>query len=605
MSVNKPQAHVGTHRNRANRSTWGFEDTRYSVNAAGNLEISGSRYCTSGQELPSLFLWAKSALGLKDDTFAVPQPSLYPPRLLPATINEDFIKRVTAEVLQDKEQLSQEKTVRIRHGHGQTQQEIYGLNFSSKTVGRVPDVVVFPAGVEEVWRLVQLATECDVCMIPFGGGTNVSQALRCPATEARMIISVDMQRMARIRWVDKVNRLACIEAGAVGQVIEHNLGEKGFCLGHEPDSIEFSTLGGWIATKASGMKRLRYGNIEDLVMDVEAVTAAGVWPFAPALVPRDSVGANPKHLLFGSEGTTAIITAAIVKLQPLPSVRTYDCLLFSSFETGVQFMQAMSQASRHVQPASLRLVDSAQLQLSQALRPRPGRAGQVKQRLQTAYLQYVQRFKFSETVACTLLFEETLEEIRSQQRLVHKTSRSFHGLHAGTQSGRHGYELTFSIAYLRDFIMRYGIFGESFETSCPWTKVNALRRQVRERVAKEHRVRDLPGRPFLSCRISQVYETGATVYFYLGLYMVDVKDPSGVYAEIEAAARDEILKCGGSLSHHHGVGKLRQRFLRRAVTDMSLTLNAKIKREIDPGNIFGCGNLLTTSNDVLCLDNGV
>jgi len=133
-------------------------------------------------------------------------------------------------------------------------------------IGRVPDAIVYPETEDQVISLVQVASSHGACLMPFGGGTNVSEALECRHDELRTIISVDMRRMNRVLWIDTVNRMACIEAGAVGRHIMTDLEGYGYTMGHEPDSIEFSTLGGWIATNASGMKKNKYGNIEDEIL---------------------------------------------------------------------------------------------------------------------------------------------------------------------------------------------------------------------------------------------------------------------------------------------------------------------------------------------------
>src|SRR6185503_989701 len=138
----------------------------------------------------------------------------------------------------------------------------------------------------------------------------------------RTIVCVDLRRLDRILWIDRTNRMACIQAGAVGRHLQSRLAAHGYALGHEPDSIEFSTLGGWIATNASGMKKNRYGNIEDLVIDVHAITPCGELTRS-TLAPRESVGSEPQQLLFGSEGSLGIITRAVVKIFPLPEVQRY------------------------------------------------------------------------------------------------------------------------------------------------------------------------------------------------------------------------------------------------------------------------------------------
>src|SRR5690606_23937493 len=265
-----------------------------------------------------------------------------------------------------EDQLSEDPLTRLRHGHGHTQEEMYAIKYGR--LERVPDLVVYPSEDAQVERLVEAAVRHDVVLIPYGGGTNVTLALRCRPEEARPIVSVDMSRMNRVLWIDPVDRVACIQAGAVGRHIVEVLARHGFTMGHEPDSIEFSTLGGWIATHASGMKKNRYGNIEDLVLDVRVVTPRGVLE-RPAVHPRESVGAaDARRLVLGSEGGLGIVTRAVVKVFPLPEARVYGSIVFPDFESGVRFLYALQQ--RGELPASVRLVDNLQFQLSQMLKPR-------------------------------------------------------------------------------------------------------------------------------------------------------------------------------------------------------------------------------------------
>src|SRR5207244_6970496 len=141
-------------------------------------------------------------------------------------------------------------------------------------LGRVPDLVVYPETEAQVTNLIETAKKHNVSLIPYGGGTNVTDALRCQPHERRTVVSVDMRRMNRILWIDRENMMACIEAGAGGRHIMAELKKHGLTMGQEPDSVEFSTLGGWIATNASGMKKNRYGDLEDLVLDVRVATDA-------------------------------------------------------------------------------------------------------------------------------------------------------------------------------------------------------------------------------------------------------------------------------------------------------------------------------------------
>jgi alkyldihydroxyacetonephosphate synthase len=447
--------------------------------------------------------------------------------------------------------------------------------------------VVWPASEEQVEVLVRAAQQHGVCLIPYGGGTNVTDALRCPEDEERVIACVDMARMNRVLWIDPVNQMACIQAGAVGRQIQTELAAHGFSLGHEPDSVEFSTLGGWIATFASGMKKNRYGNIEDLVLDLRAVTAQGTLG-RTAVAPRESTGVDARRVLFGSEGSFGIVTSAVVKIFPLPELQKYGSILFQDFQDGVGFLDALERAGG--KPASVRLVDNLQFQFSHALKPAAAGLRALRSRLERLYVTRLRGFDPGRMVACTLVFEGSREEVRAQEARTYALARQHGGLAAGAENGKRGYQLTFAIAYIRDFMMGQWILAESFETSVPWSRVLGLCHNVKQRLWQEHAKRNLPGKPFVTCRVTQLYETGVCVYFYFGYYYKGVQHPTRVYAEMEAAAREEVLRCGGSLSHHHGVGKLRQRFLPEIQSPASLESVRAAKRALDPGNVFGCGN---------------
>lgn len=354
---------------------WGFRDTRFEARPDGVVVLTGSRYELSGQELPDLLPWAKRTI---HPDFAPSNLNLphYPPAIPDPVRNGAFLEDVSK--ILSAGQRSEDAEIRLRHGHGHTLEEMWAIKFAS--IPRVPDLVVWPADEAQVESLVQAALRHDVVLVPYGGGTNVTEALVCPAGERRMIVSVDMARMNRVVWIDPVNRLACIQAGAVGRHITQTLADHGFTMGHDPDSVEFSTLGGWVATHCSGMKKNRYGNIEDLVLDVSVVTARGRLERSP-VVPRESVGSSDvRRFVFGSEGCLGIVTSAIVTIFPLPEAEVYGSIVFPDFETGVRFLYDLEQEGNV--PASVRLVDNLQFQLSQMLKPRATGWKAIEGRLQ-------------------------------------------------------------------------------------------------------------------------------------------------------------------------------------------------------------------------------
>jgi alkyldihydroxyacetonephosphate synthase len=396
-----------------------------------------------------------------------------------------------------------------------------------------------------------------------------------------------MTRMNRVLWIDKKNQMACIQAGAVGRHIMAELKQYGVTMGHEPDSVEFSTLGGWIATNASGMKKNRYGNIEDIVLDVTVATAAGTLERA-ACAPREAVGLDLRRLMFGSEGTLGIVTSAIVKIFPLPELQEYGSVLFPTFEDGFAFMYELEREA--VPPASVRLVDNLQFQFGLALKPASSGMGVWKSKLEKLFVTKIKGFEPFKMVACTLVFEGTRQEVAQQQSDLYRIAARHRGMKAGAENGRRGYQLTYSIAYIRDFLMNYYIIAESFETSVSWTDALKLCENVKRRLHDEYSRRELPGKPFVTARITQVYRTGVCIYFYFGFYYKGIPNPQHVYLELENIARDEILNSGGSLSHHHGIGKLRRAFLPRIMSPAALEWKKELKKSLDPRDIFGAGN---------------
>jgi alkyldihydroxyacetonephosphate synthase len=453
-------------------------------------------------------------------------------------------------------------------------------------IERAPDLVVYPESEAQVMQLVQLAQTHKVVLVPFGGGSNVSHALMLPSGESRAVVSVDMRRMNRILTLDKENCVAHIEAGIYGQDLQAALEKEGYTLGHEPDSIEFSTLGGWIATRSSGMKKNRYGNIEDLVLDVRLVTANGV--ISGSAMPRESMGIDPRVLALGSEGNLGIICSAWVKVFPLPEVREFDSVLFHDFAAGLAFMHDLSKHPPY--PASARLLDNFQFQFGQALKPEIEGWKKTKSHLERRLVTGLLGFKPDQMCAFTLLYEGSREDVRLQQARVAKLAQKHKGFRAGGENGKRGYQLTFAIAYIRDFMMRLGIMAESFETSVPWSKLAAMCEAVRACVLREHKKLGLPGNPIISWRVTQIYHSGAAVYFYLGTLANGIEHPAEAFAVLEYAARATILAHGGSISHHHGVGKLRAGFVGQVKTEAGLGVLAAAKAHLDPQDIFAIHN---------------
>eukprot|EP01137_Pigoraptor_chileana_P019586 Opistho-2@80798 len=560
---------------------WGYADSKFQLNSNGQVELTGTRYSLGGQELPHLREWMEHVCDVRLDQRSESGP---PPTVPEPIRNEGFIREISGEL----KLISFDSQDRLFRSHGHTCYEIFALR--NGVVGRVPDVVVWPTSHAQVEVLMAAATRHNVCVIPFGGGTSVSRAVECPANEKRMIVSLDTTEMCNILWIDKESLMARVEAGIIGQDLERRLAAEGLCSGHEPDSMEFSSLGGWISTRASGIKKNVYGNIEDIVVRVRMVTPTGTIE-KNCQVPRMSIGPDVNHFVMGSEGILGVVTEATIKVRPLPKVRRYGSAVFPDFESGVAAMREV--ALRRCAPASIRLVDNQQFQFSHALKPHP--SSSIQSLIDAAkkfYVTKIKGFKPDELCAMTLLFEgETEEEVAAQQKRIYDIATRHAGLPAGEENGKRGYFLTFVIAYLRDIGFDHNFIAESFETSVPWSHTLQLCRNVKA-VIRDSCARRGIAKPFVSCRVTQTYDTGSCVYFYFGFVYTGLSDPIGIYHEIEEEARAEVLANAGSASHHHGIGKLRMQYVTDTLSEGGVEMLRAVKERIDPKNIMGAQNLI-------------
>ncbi|KAL7554380.1 hypothetical protein ACHAWF_017846 [Thalassiosira exigua] len=577
---------------------WGYQDSYFVLNVKPNgskfVTMKGTRYSISGKPLMGLVGFIEEELNVAIDPSSQTFPACQVLQNVPGSeLGDEDISEIIALLGGDIGRVSLRSIDRARHGTGHTQEDMYDLRtciFRS----RLPDAVVWPQTETEVRALVSLAIRNNWCLIPFGGGTNVTHSTHCPnkATDPRPMISVDMKLMCRILWVNEEDGLAHVEAGITGAELIQSMAKLGFTIGHEPDSYEFSTLGGWIATKASGMKQNKYGNIEDIIKEVYIVGTGG--PIShkhkteKTSVGRSSIGVEMKSLILGSEGCCGIIVRAVLKIWPIASSKSYESVILPDFDAGLKFMKDISKM-RSMKPASVRLLDNEQFRLGQALKESPP-AFQSLRTFASKRIGYFMSFSDKLVVCVTMAFEGTSDEVKMQKKHIRNLASTHGGILAGSTNGRAGYDLTFTIAYLRDFALNYNILGESFETFAPWSKVADVIAATKNRIVSEHKRRALPGTPFVCCRITQLYDDGACIYFYFCMQTSGVAEPSSTFSAIEKSARQVILDNGGSLSHHHGVGKLRSSFVEQIYSQGYIDSVIAVKKALDPTNTFGARN---------------
>ncbi|GAB6022707.1 hypothetical protein CHUAL_006803 [Chamberlinius hualienensis] len=565
---------------------WGYVDSLFEYKhkydeADSYVFFKGDRYGLGQLPLPNLIPVAKRLVGL-DVNHQIARPS--PPDPVEPMINQEFIETVKEKNIL----ISTNFMDRLMRSHGQSCTELWDIRHG--TLERYVDAVVWPRNHQDVLSVISIATSCGVVIIPVGGATNVSGALKCPSNETRMVVALDTTQMCQLLWINEDNLTAHFQAGVVGQDLEKILEAKGYCCGHEPDSIEFSTLGGWVATRAAGIKRHLYGNIEDIVVHVKMASTIGTVE-RNCLAPRISSGPDLHHFILGSEGTLGVVTEVTIKIRPLPAMKLYGSYVFSCFEHGVHFLRDI--AKQKLMLASVRFVDNLQLQLGKALKSEESFLNGILQKLKMSYLVNVKGFDLEKICLATLLFEGDKDSINYNYDKIHAIATKYGGIAAGEENGKIGYRLTYVIAYIRDLSTQFYILGDSFETAVPWDRVIPLCQNVKARICEEYAKRKLRHH-FASCRITQAYDAGVCVYFYSGFcyHNSQLKNPAQDYEDVERIARQEVLDNGGSISHHHGVGKLQKTFLQKFISKPGMELLKAVKEKIDPQNIFANGNLM-------------
>lgn len=361
----------------------------------------------------------------------------YPPRVE----NPEFC----AELDIEKIDYSLDFDDRFFRCRGQSARDLYVLRFGK--FKRIPDIVIYPKCHEEVEVVVKLANKYLSVIIPFGGGTNITLALNYTKTEnTRFFISLDTTQMNRILWIDRTSMLACIESGIAGKDMEDALEKKGLTVGHEPDSLEFSTLGGWVATRSSGMKQQTYGNIEHIVTKVTMATSVGTLE-KKYLGPRTSIGPDFDHIIIGSEGTLGVITNIIVKVHPLPEVRRCGSIMFPDFEAGTNFMYEISKL--RTKPSSLRLVDNTHFQLGQALHNNSSFVGELVDDLKRFLGTYLFFYNLNKISLATYVIEGKKKDVDAIEDKLKDAAWRFWGVTAGPKYAARAYLMTFCVCYVR------------------------------------------------------------------------------------------------------------------------------------------------------------
>ncbi len=492
--------------------------------------------------------------------------------------------RVALQTILGREGFSQEAGDRIGHAYGKSYRDLIRLRRGE--VPHPPDAVLWPRTHDEVQRVLDFATARGWAVIPFGGGTSVVGGVEVPPhLSDRIFLSLDLARLNRVLEVDPLSRLARVEAGILGPDLEAALQAQGMTLGHYPQSFEFSTLGGWVATRSAGQQSTKYGKIEAMVAGLRVATPRG--PLVVKALPARATGPDLNGLIVGSEGIYGIITEVSVRIHPVPARRDYRGVLLPSFERGVELIRALVQSG--MQPATARLSDTAETEALMAMSKSP------KSPLQAALERFAKRFLMRGPAAaspsrCMLIlgYEGSQAEVLASWERARSLIRDHEGLPVGSSPGVSWYRNRFELPYLRDTLLDHGVMVDTFETSATWAKLPELYAQIRS--ATQSALEREAGRGHVMCHLSHAYQDGASLYFTFTSRQAE--DALAQWLAVKRAATDAILAGGGALSHHHSVGLDHAPWMAQEIGETGLMALDGIKRALDPRDCMNPGKLL-------------
>lgn len=526
-------------------------------------------------ERPHLWPWIERELGAKHEgKQAIVQ--LEAIKLSEAVINQDFVQELTLVLPGKNLRTSHEE--RVSHSYGKSYPDL--LRIRRGFVRRSPDLVVYPESHTEVQSLVRLALKHRVKLIAFGGGTNIVGALEVK-DPAGMTVSVDMRSMRRLLKIDKVSQLATFEAGILGPKLEEELNKAGYSLGHFPDSFEFSTLGGWIATRSAGMQSDEYGKIENMVSGLRTVSTDGESEFRS--FPSTSAGPDLKQLFIGSEGAFGIITEATVKVHALSEEKIAIGFLFPTFKDG---LAAITQLYRkRIHATMIRLQDESETDLAFNIKPAQSKINDL---LEIPFKAYLKRSGYSRPSVMVVGLEGSKDEVKFKRAQIEKILKAHHAFPLGRKVEKSWARDKYNMPYLRDYIMDYNCLADVAETSTSWGNLSVLYDRTVETMMDLFKAQNVQG--YIGCHLSHSYEDGACLYFTFATKQVPGKELEQYYA-YKKAITDTFVANGGTLSHHHAVGYEHLPWLRGELGEFNSGLLKKIKLGFDPHGLFNPGAL--------------
>ncbi|UJA21977.1 FAD-binding oxidoreductase [Thermoleophilia bacterium SCSIO 60948] len=507
-----------------------------------------------GPEVVSLL---EHALGVKAARPAVERGAV---RLPDSRLGDDARQRLAAVV--GSESIREDADARLHHTRGKSTADL--LRIRSGEATDAPDAVVLPGAHDEILELLRICSEARIAVVPFGGGTSVVGGLEPRREGFAAIVALDLQRLNRLVELDEVSRVATLEPGLRGPDAEALLGERGYTIGHHPQSFEYATIGGFAAARSSGQGSAGYGRFDERVVGLRVATPRGAVELGRA--PKSAAGPDLRQLFLGSEGAFGVITAVSVEVRPRPQAKLYEGWRFASFAEGATALRRLAQDGPL--PTVLRLSDEAETALNLARPDELGAGGSGGCLAVTGYEGSEADVEARRTGVAAVLAELGAE----------------HDPQAG-DGWEHG---RYRGPYLRDALLDAGALAETLETTTFWSGVARLYESVG--ASLRDTLTGLGTPPVVLCHISHVYRSGASLYFTIGAAQLD--DPLAQWRAAKDAASDAILAAGGSISHHHGVGTDHREHLAREIGPLGVEVLRAVKSKLDPDGILNPGVLI-------------
>ncbi len=526
-----------------------------------------------GEELPPHVLgFLRSELGVSAEP--VPPVRLEDVVLPDAELPEG--PRRTLEQAVGEAWVRDDRVTRVTHAAGKGYPDLVRLRAGQASPA--PDAVVYPASAAEVRAVLEGCASDRIAVVPFGGGTSVVGGVEPLHDGMGAVISLDLARMGTLEGVDERSLTADFGPGMRGPAVEQALAARNLTLGHFPQSFEYATVGGWVATRSAGQASTGYGSIEKLVCGLRCVTPEG--EIELSAIPATAAGPGMRQLLVGSEGVLGVITQATLEVCPQPQERRYEGWTFRSFEEGIEAFRTLEQ--RGVVPDVARLSDEHETSLSLALAGGDSLA-------RRAGLGYMRVRGYGGGCIVVVGFEGERADTARRSALAGKLLRRAGGLALGSAPGRSWERGRYDGPYLRDALLGHGVMAETLETAHEWSRLLELRRAVCDAISGALDQRGTPG--LVMCHVSHLYPSGASLYFTF-LAPQERGTELEQWHAVKTAACDAIVRVGGTITHHHAIGRDHVPWMHNEIGELGIEALRSVKQRLDPAGIMNPGKLL-------------